>query len=816
MGLKYQKFFLIILFLLFFPFYFLSQPDTSYLDKLSPEELQKFYENEPEFFYNKGPLYIGDSLYKSLQPLVVPTQTVHAPALYHEGRDLPGMPIPGDSISENDLFALKPKLALGSGRLNFFGDVYEKKFQNPFIGRWGFHLEVSQQLNNYLQLNFFTLFGKLAATEWDNLRRANFISEIRSGGVNLLFDFGNWIRPKNRVKPFLSLGICGFEFLSKTDLTDKSGNKYHYWSDGTIRNMPENAPDAHLAAIIQRDYIYETDIRESNKELYGRYPERAFAIPLGLGFVAKVTDRVDIKFGYQFFLTNTDFIDGIAIKNGGNKRADYFGYTSLTLQYDLLYRKVRLWPERVKEKNLVDFLALDREDRDGDGVRDWDDLCHDTPKGVKVSFDGCPEDTDQDGIPDYRDDEPQSAPGAMVDSRGVTVQDDYWEQWYAQYQNDTIDPNPDIVYVGNIFLNKEKADATEELRKSKEYFTVELARYKGAIPSDELSMLLSIGDIESVMLEDGTTVVYTAGNYKKIKNAIKRRDEFRAMGYSKAMVAIKSNKEIKPISDEVALQMSLKPDGDLSYNLKNTQNNDNNVKNDANNAVNSGSINSIGINADVNANNNITQIEDSEMEKDENFGPDDIIYRVQLGAFKNRISTETVFNVNVKILELKTGENMYRYVTKGYKTIEQAAAVRADLVLQGYSDAFVTAYKGGKRILMSQAGGIVEKGYKEDLNENKTFSSVNKKLVVFRIQLGPNKRPSQVADAEEKYKNLGEIIKQNTSTGNVRMMIGNFNKYEDAEKLRKELEKKGITEGFIVAFFKEELISIQEAMELLK
>jgi len=571
MGFKFQRFFLFIFLLLLFPFYSFSQTDTSYLDKLSPEELQKYYENEPEFKYNIGPLYVGDILFKSLQPLVVPTQTVEAPALYHEGRDLPGMPVTADSASENDLFALKPKIALGSGRLNFFGDVYEKKFQNPFIGRWGFHLEVSQQLNNYLQLNFFTLFGKLAATEWDNTRRANFISEIRSGGINLLFDFGNWVNPKNRVKPFLSLGICGFEFLSKTDIKDKNGNSYYYWKDGTIRNMPEDGPDAHNATIIQRDYVYETDIRESNRSLYGRYPERAFAIPIGLGFVAKVTDRVDIKFGYQFFLSNTDYIDGIAKKNGGNKRSDFFGYTSLTLQYDLLYRKVRLWPERVKEKNLVDFLALDKEDYDGDGVRDWDDLCHDTPKGVKVGFDGCPEDMDQDGIPDYRDEEPQSAPGAMVDARGVTVQDDYWVQWYAQYRNDTIDPNPDIVYVGNIYLNKERTEGPDELKKSKDYFTVELARQKGAIPSDKLAMLLSIGDIESVMLDDGTTVVYTAGNYKKIKNAIKRRDEFRAMGHSKAMVAIKSDKNIKTISDEVALQMSLKPEGDLAYNPKNNE-----------------------------------------------------------------------------------------------------------------------------------------------------------------------------------------------------------------------------------------------------
>jgi len=273
------------------------------------------------------------------------------------------------------------------------------------------------------------------------------------------------------------------------------------------------------------------------------------------------------------------------------------------------------------------------------------------------------------------------------------------------------------------------------------------------------------------------------------------------MGHSKAKVALKTSNTVRTISDEEALQLAMKPEGDLT--LSNSQG-----KTTVSTSTNS---------ANNESNNKIEEIKDeAELMKEENFGPDDIIYRVQLGAFRNRISTQAVFNVNVKVLELKTGENLYRYVTKGFKTIEQAAAVRADLVLQGYSDAFVTAYKGGKRIMMSQAGGIVEKGYKEDLSEDKTFSSVNKKLVVFRIQLGATRKASQVPAAEEKYKSLGELIKQNTSTGNIRIMIGSFNKLEVAEKFRKELEKKGFSEGFIVAFFKDELISIQEAQELLK
>ena len=34
------------------------------------------------------------------------------------------------------------------------------------------------------------------------------------------------------------------EFLSKTDLYDAQGRDYNYWSDGTIRDIAEHAPNA--------------------------------------------------------------------------------------------------------------------------------------------------------------------------------------------------------------------------------------------------------------------------------------------------------------------------------------------------------------------------------------------------------------------------------------------------------------------------------------------------------------------------------------------------------------------------------------------
>ncbi|MDX5481274.1 MAG: OmpA family protein [Hymenobacteraceae bacterium] len=69
-------------------------------------------------------------------------------------------------------------------------------------------------------------------------------------------------------------------------------------------------------------------------------------------------------------------------------------------------------------------------DTDGDGVPDRRDQCPDTPTGVQVDRNGCPIDTDADGVPDYQDECPTEAGTAATrgcpdrDGDGVADKDD--------------------------------------------------------------------------------------------------------------------------------------------------------------------------------------------------------------------------------------------------------------------------------------------------------------------------------------------------------------------------------------------------------
>ncbi|GGX79637.1 hypothetical protein GCM10007160_03740 [Litchfieldella qijiaojingensis] len=57
-------------------------------------------------------------------------------------------------------------------------------------------------------------------------------------------------------------------------------------------------------------------------------------------------------------------------------------------------------------------------DSDGDGVPDYRDQCPGTPAGVEVDAQGCPLDSDGDGVPDYRDQCPNTPAGAEVNALG--------------------------------------------------------------------------------------------------------------------------------------------------------------------------------------------------------------------------------------------------------------------------------------------------------------------------------------------------------------------------------------------------------------
>jgi hypothetical protein len=740
--------------------------------------------------------------------------------------------VPADSASNDTTapvkqkpktgFVFKPTLGIGTGMFSYYGDIYSKNFQNPSVSRIAYDLSVSQRLTDYLHFNFYVLFGQLGANERmvEGSRNLNFNSHIRAGGINLLYNFGNFL-PKDRwASPYITLGIESFEFLSKTDLRDSEGNTYNYWSDGTIRNLPENDPNAMNAIEIQRDYTYESDIRTLNLDGFGKYAERSWAVPVGAGAMMKINDYWTFKIGATMHFTFTDYIDGVTAKSVanrvGNSRNDNFMMSSFSVHYNLGTKKKSLDTLDEDHFNDIDFFALDLEDFDKDGVPDTKDSCQGTPAGVPVDAFGCPMDDDGDGVPNNNDDEPATPKGVLVDIRGVTLNDSTIAYQYAYYTDST-----------GAFAKVEHHDHNGNIyRKTalqKEY-TVELGTFKKGLPPELMTKFLSVNDISSSAIDDSTTI-YTAGKFPDLLSAENRKKELIAQGLTDAKVVYKQNGKYYDApkygsnTGIAANGNSNNPGGNNGNNAGNNGNNGGNNGNsngNSNNAGNNNGGNSNGNNGNAdsgNAGNNAGNVNANG--NSDGVGQPGIVLRVQLGAYRNRLSKKVFKDIN-DLIELKTEDGLYKYLTGSFTNFDAAAKHKVEMLLKGYNGAFIAAYKDGKRISLAEAGATMpKKGEEPEISDSSAVNGANKSLVVFKVQVGAFKNEPP-AEKQEQFSKVKGLSKEVTSAGLNRYVAGGFNDYKSAEALKQELIKNGLTDAFVIAFFNGEYISIQEAIELAK
>lgn len=711
------------------------------------------------------------------------------PAMYGDVK--PDKPVSDSSKAPSELI-FTPTVGIGAGMFSFYGDLYNKHFQAPMTSRLAFDLSVSQPLTEAIHLNFYVLFGKLGANERLvlNNRNLNFESQIRAGGLNVMYNFDHFLSSKRTATPYITLGIESFEFLSKTDLKDKNGTTYYYWADGSMRSKDENAADASTSIELKRDYTYESDVRELNLDGFGKYPERSFAIPLGAGAIFKLNDFMNFQLGATMHFTFTDYIDGVTDKSIGNRQGnsknDKFMMTSFALQYNFGSKqkeKKKALKELHQNYDNIDFLALENDDHDGDGVIDFKDLCGGTPKGAEVDENGCPLDGDEDGVANHKDDELKSRKGAIVTTRGVELTDSLIAYQYNFYMDST-----------GMFGLVENRDMDEMKAGQKEY-AVKLGSFKKGLPPQLMTQFLSINDISSASADNAETI-YTAGKFDSYEAAEARKQQLIKDGLTDLTIVYKQNSKYYDASPALASAATaagtVKPgviDGKFVGADKATLANSSKTGGTATTASNitANAINTPGV-----------------------------VLRVQLGAYKRKLS-KNVFRGVDDLIEIKTDDGLYKYMAGAYTSIDAAAKRKTEMLTNGYPGAFIAAYKDGKRITLEEAGATLSGKEKViETPENTTVSGASKNLVKFKVQVGVFK--NQPPDSKLAiFAKLKSLTGEKTKSGLTKYAVGTFGTYKDAEAFKNELIKKyGLTDAFVVALFNNETITIQEALELLK
>jgi hypothetical protein len=658
----------------------------------------------------------------------------------------PAIPAPSAGIT------LRPSFGLGAGMFAFLGDVgSDHAGHSPLVSRFGFDLRATTPITPWLEGGLHALHGRLGVNERSAARNLNFESRITIGGFHFRYNFHHFLAPDRRVEPFLTLGFESVEFLTKTDLYDREGRAYNYWSDGTIRDLPEGAPNAADAVIIQRDYTYESDVRELNRDGFGKYAERTWAIPIGIGARMDLGGGFDFRLSTTMHYTFTDLVDGVTDQSVENRRGDArndrFMYTSFSLGYALpMQRQPKATNKVVPLRHeQIDLIVLN-DDEDGDGVPDMRDRCPHTPAGAKVDLRGCPVDGDRDLVPDHQDDELNSAPDAVVDHRGVTMTDEDHLKGYMNYLDS-----------GNVTMLYSRVESFGPMAPKKQApertYVVKVGTQVEGISEDQIQRILSIPDVRTIERND--TTYYVVGNYEALPEALRRELELRGGGIEGMVMAEEAGKLIDISSDVVMDRARISGTGTFTGE------------------------------------------------------PGRITIRVQLGAFRQRLS-RNIF-ANIEDLVVINGEDgLTRYYTGSFTDVNEAARYRVKMLLNGFDGAFLVAFRDGKRISMREAGAATTAT--EDLRTLPS-SSVNREMLRYRVQVATfaGNVPMEAMDV---FLDIGNI-KAVPTAGSVRYVHGNFTSRAEAEKARLRVVEKGFADAFVVGDMNGHLISVEDADQLL-
>jgi len=163
--------------------------------------------------------------------------------------------------------------------------------------------------------------------------------------------------------------------------------------------------------------VYEQLGNTADKNVFTPY------LDAGAGVLFKITDQLSARAEATYFL---DF-NGNSYKGSHDNLGD--GRFSLGVQYALFKPKPAPVavaavppPPPPPPEPVAPPPPPPPADADGDGVPDTRDECPNTPAGVKVDARGCPLDSDGDGVADYLDQCPGTPKGFKVDAVGCIIE----------------------------------------------------------------------------------------------------------------------------------------------------------------------------------------------------------------------------------------------------------------------------------------------------------------------------------------------------------------------------------------------------------
>jgi hypothetical protein len=197
------------------------------------------------------------------------------------------------------------------------------------------------------------------------------------------------------------------------------------------------------------------------------------------------------------------------------------------------------------------------------------------------------------------------------------------------------------------------------------------------------------------------------------------------------------------------------------------------------------------------------------------YGEEDqeVHFRVQVGAYRLKLSNEIFASIG-DVIAVRGADGLTRYMTQSFDNMNDAAARKIELLTMGFTDAFITAYRGGDRIKLADAGMTVVNA-KKDLTTDSETDLVDPNLVKFRVILGDYEGDIPT-DQLDLLLEIGNVRPQRQSDGRTHFLSPVFDSLDEAQKLLDRAKEMGVTAPRMIGEFNKKLIPIDDALKLKK
>ncbi len=220
----------------------------------------------------------------------------------------------------------------------------------------------------------------------------------------------------------------------------------------------------------------------------------------------------------------------------------------------------------------------------------------------------------------------------------------------------------------------------------------------------------------------------------------------------------------------------------------------------------------------------------ADTDSEKNAQADNTTYKVQVGSFKNGITTPIFKKAYAKISKLRKidkytdPKKTVIYTVGNFTNFADASRMKDQLIREGMKGATVTAFNKNTDQPVKAVPTLAPKKSIEPVAKEEAISPItennNSTIVedlIFKVQIGSFKNGVLTPSFKKANARISKLTKVEKYTDSRKFDVytaGNFPLYADASKMKDQIVSEGIKDAFVAAFLKGQRIKVSEALKL--